>query len=169
MIIRTLRWYCLGNKWSQLSYCIGFLDKVCLVCRLVKVLYLLREVGRHSRLPHCQGQFITMTSWWPRWRLKSPASRLFTQPFIQTQIKENNKAPPHWPLWVEFTGDRWIPRTKGQLCFHLMTSSCDIVGILPKRPYLPCVSMAGRALLAGYHRYTMWCWYNAIDILTQFL
>ena len=27
----------------------------------------------------------------------------------------------------EFTGDRWIPRTKGQLrgkCFHLMTSSC---------------------------------------------
>ena len=31
-------------------------------------------------------------------------------------------------LWVgEFTRDRWIPRTKGQLCgkcFHLMTSSC---------------------------------------------
>ena len=24
-------------------------------------------------------------------------------------------------------------------------------GILPKGPYLPCVSMAGRALLAGYH------------------
>ena len=24
-----------------------------------------------------------MTSWWVRWRLKSPASRLFTQPFIQ--------------------------------------------------------------------------------------
>ena len=29
----------------------------------------------------------------------------------------------------------------------------DIKGILPKGPYLPCVSMAGRALLAGYHRY----------------
>ena len=26
---------------------------------------------------------ITETSWWARWRLKSPASRLFTQPFIQ--------------------------------------------------------------------------------------
>ena len=25
-------------------------------------------------------------------------------------------------------------------------------GILPKGPYLPCVSMAGRALLAGYHQ-----------------
>ena len=24
-------------------------------------------------------------------------------------------------------------------------------GILPKGPYLPCISMAGRALLAGYH------------------
>ena len=42
------------------------------------------------------------------------------------QIKENIKAPRHWPLCWEFTGDRWIPRTKGQLrgkCFHLMTSS----------------------------------------------
>ena len=68
-----------------------------------------------------------MTSQWPRWHLKSPASRLFTQSFIQAQIKENIKAPRHWPLCGEFTGDRWIPRTKGQLrgkCFHLMTSSC---------------------------------------------
>ena len=49
-----------------------------------------------------------------RWRLKSPASRLFIQPFIQTQIKENTIAPRHWPLCGEFTGDRWIPRAKGQ-------------------------------------------------------
>ena len=32
-----------------------------------------------------------MTSQWARWRLKSPASRLFTQPFIQAQIKETSK------------------------------------------------------------------------------
>ena len=44
---------------------------------------------------------------------KSPASRLFTQPFIQTQIRANIKAPRHWPLCGEFTGDRWIPRTNG--------------------------------------------------------
>ena len=62
-------------------------------------------------------QFITMTSQWARWRLKSPASRLFTQVFIQTQIKENIKALRHWPLWGEFTGDRWMPRTKGQKMF----------------------------------------------------
>ena len=29
-----------------------------------------------------------MTSWWARWCLKSPASRLFTPPFIQVQIKK---------------------------------------------------------------------------------
>ena len=28
--------------------------------------------------------------------------------------KENIKAPRHWPLCGEFTGDRWIPRTNGQ-------------------------------------------------------
>ena len=28
----------------------------------------------------------------------SPASRLFTELFIQAQIKENIKAPRHWPL-----------------------------------------------------------------------
>ena len=34
--------------------------------------------------------------------------------FIQAEIKENNKAPRHWLLYGEFTGDRWIPRTIGQ-------------------------------------------------------
>ena len=57
-----------------------------------------------------------------------PTSRLFTQPFIRAQkIKENIKAPRHFPLCGEFTGDRWIPRTNGQQrgnCFHLMTSPC---------------------------------------------
>ena len=52
---------------------------------------------------------ITMSSWWAQWRLKSPASRLFTQALNQAQIKENIKAPRHWPLWGEFNGDRWIP------------------------------------------------------------
>ena len=39
-----------------------------------------------------------------RWLLNSPALRLFTQPFIQAQIKEIIKAPRHWPLCGEFTG-----------------------------------------------------------------
>ena len=40
--------------------------------------------------------------------------RLFTQPFVQMQIKENINALHHWPLWGEFTGDWWIPCTNGQ-------------------------------------------------------
>ena len=36
---------------------------------------------------------------------------IVTQPFMQAQIIENIKAPQHWPLCGEFTGDRWIPRT----------------------------------------------------------
>ena len=41
------------------------------------------------------------------------------------------------------------------LCSVYTSSSVhvNIEGILPKGPYLPCVSMAGMALLAGYHRY----------------
>ena len=68
-----------------------------------------------------------MTSQWAWWRLKSPAYRLISQPFVQVQINENIKILRHWPLWGEFTGDRWISRTKGQLrgkSFHLMTPSC---------------------------------------------
>ena len=36
-------------------------------------------------------------------------SRLF-----KAQIRENIKALRRWPLCREFTGDRWIPRTKDQ-------------------------------------------------------
>ena len=51
----------------------------------------------------------TLTSYWARLRLKSPASRLFTQPCIQAHIKENIKAPRHWPLCGEFTGTGEFP------------------------------------------------------------
>ena len=33
---------------------------------------------------------------------------------FKVQIKENIQALRHWPLCGEFTGDRWIPLTKGQ-------------------------------------------------------
>ena len=34
--------------------------------------------------------------------------------YSDAHIKENIKAPRHWPLCGEFTGDRWIPRSNGQ-------------------------------------------------------
>ena len=39
-----------------------------------------------------------------------------------------------------------------QYTWITMYPSLNVEGILPKGPYPPCVSMAGRALLAGYHR-----------------
>ena len=27
----------------------------------------------------------------------------------KVQIEENIKAPRHWPLWGEFTGNQWFP------------------------------------------------------------
>ena len=61
-----------------------------------------------------------------RWRLKSLASRLLTQSFIQAQIKESINAPRHWPLCGELIGDRWIPRTK--------TSNAENVSLWWRRP-----------------------------------
>ena len=64
-------------------------------------------------------------------RLKSPASGLFTQPFVQAQTKDNTKASRHWPFWREFTGQRWIPSQRtsnAEKGFHLMTSSYSSTG-----------------------------------------
>ena len=64
----------------------------------------------------------------------------------------------HW----NFTQRYGIPkRLKGSLSLsRAWITLGQVEGILPKGPYLPCVSMAGRALLAGYHR-------SAIEKLTK--
>ena len=41
---------------------------------------------------------ITVTSQWMWWPVNSPVSRLFAQSFVEAKIKENIKAPRHWPL-----------------------------------------------------------------------
>ena len=73
----------------------------------------------NKMLPYPEGainrkQCITVMSQWATWRLKSPASRLFAQPFVQVHTKENIKAPRHWPLWGETTDDLWITLIKGR-------------------------------------------------------
>ena len=47
-----------------------------------------------------------VTSQWEPWQyIKSLASQMFAQPYIQALIIENIKAPLHWPLCGESTGD----------------------------------------------------------------
>ena len=58
--------------------------------------------------------FITVTSQWALRRLKLPASRLFSQAFVQAYTKENIKATQNWTLLGESPGDLWISLTKGQ-------------------------------------------------------
>ena len=64
----------------------------------------LRSIHRHSPALHHYIDVImaTMAS-------QITSLRLFTQPFIQTQIKENTKAPRHWPFYGEFTGTGEFP------------------------------------------------------------
>ena len=56
--------------------------------------------------------FITVTPEWARWRLQSPASRLFTQPLFRRRSKKRSKLPVtglcegYSPLTGEFTAQR---------------------------------------------------------------
>ena len=53
---------------------------------------------------------------------ESPTPRLFTQSFIQAQIKENMKSPRHPHLWGELTGDRFVV-----LCMITYRTYCHLV------------------------------------------
>ena len=73
------RLYAFKNNYSLQLLCIGF----------TYMNYILHM---------CIRFVITMTSYWERWRLKSPASPLFTQLLVQAKLK-NIKAPRHrWPV-----------------------------------------------------------------------
>ena len=65
---------------------------------------------------------------WARWRLKSPASRLFTQAFFEAQIKENIKARRHWPLCGEFTGTGEFPAQRASNVENVSISDDVIMG-----------------------------------------
>ena len=84
---------------------------------------------------------ITVTSSWARWRLKSPVLRLFTQQFIQAQIKENIKprvtglCAGNSPVTGEFPAQRasnaenvsiwWRHHVNMYACRHNVRSSSD--------------------------------------------
>ena len=99
---------------------------------------------------------------------------VFTQSFIQMQIKENIKAPRHWPLCGEFTGDRWIPRTNGQLhgkCFRLMTSSCRRHTLWNYTSSLCCWWHAIILFLWEYHGHlvtNLWCFDQNVKCIIMF-
>ena len=50
-------------------------------------------------------------------KMSTMASQITNLTIVYTSVysgadQKNIKAPRRWPLWGEFTGDRWIPQTK---------------------------------------------------------
>ena len=99
----------LGNQTIKLRItdplCMKFIDNGC---------FSLTKSSNAESVP-CHGSLIHIhKSQYNDVTMSAMASLSFTQLCVQTQIKENTKAPRHWPLCGEFTGDRWTPRLKGQ-------------------------------------------------------
>ena len=93
---------CLGYSYfSRLSYlqyvggvCVQLMHSGLTIDRIHLYLFFLSAICNQKYLPLLQLTYfpiITMTSQWAQWRLKSPTSPLFTQPFIRAQIKEISK------------------------------------------------------------------------------
>ena len=82
--------------------------------------------------------FAEQTSKWPIWCCYSDvitgtiASQITSVSIIyltvSTGADQNIKAPRHWPLWGEFTGDRWIPPGTGEFLAQ-MASNAENVSI----------------------------------------
>ena len=89
-----------------------------------------------------------------RWRLKSPASPLFTQPFIQEQIKENIKAPRHlrlqmasnaenasiwWRHHGHYISIAWGKSVPPSLCRFWSLIFFDLINYIPQNRCMFCV------------------------------
>ena len=73
-------------------------------------------------------------------------------------------------LWSQWDGRDWLQATGKKIKNKTLQQNYEVLyqwkkqyhtcthidGILLEGPYLPCVSMAGRALLAGYHRHKLY-------------
>ena len=82
-----------------------------------------------------------------RWRIKSPASRLTV---YSGADQRKHQAPSHWPMWGEFTGDRWVPRRKD--------NNAENVSIWC-RHHVFCVSWLGKS--------EFWKWTFNLHVCTE--
>ena len=98
-----------------------------------------------TRRRSSSGLMVTSPTLYPE---RGTATRRMRQPSM-LRISER-ASPTDWlvVVWGAIV-DIWGRRKHGDLESKL-TIWAYIEGILPKGPYLPCVSMAGRVLLAGY-------------------
>ena len=80
---------------------------------------------------------------------------------FKAQIKENIKAPRHWPLWGEFTGDRWISQAEGcefnTIIYQNKISQAHVSRLMVvKCQYLNQKAMSQTVSVKWYEK-TFWC------------
>ena len=72
-------------------------------------------------------------------------------------LQSCTKPPIYWPNKLIHMSLQWPYNDQNGWdhgMFYILCSTYQ--GYPAKGPYLPCVSMADKALLAGYHRYAIW-------------
>ena len=86
-----------SGKWRPFCLSLNVLTSLRLVDSFTVSLHSPVPIVAEGCTGDCQWPLkITMTSQWAWWRLRSRASWLFTQPFIQAQIRESIKALRHF-------------------------------------------------------------------------
>ena len=124
---------------------------------------------------------------WRRWRpasrspvhyndviMSAMASQIISLTIVYSTVysgaDQRKQAPRHWSLWGEFTGDRWIPLTKGQSlgkCFHLMTSSWTTRAvILTTFPFLWYVYLFYALLSWSCISNSLFCQYDHCPVIS---
>ena len=82
---------------------------------------------------------------------------------FNVQIKENIKAPRHWPLWGEFTGNRWITHKRASNAENVSIwwrhHDCRFVDPL-KSNYIYSFTKATAASL-----FMLWCHVGALGVI----
>ena len=110
---------------STVSISLSIESSLCIQVGITKICYssdyTLQEI--HKSSPICceqRGKIVDETMSALQWRhierdgVSNHRLLFLAQSFVQAQIRENIKTRCCWPLWGEYTGDRWIPLTKDQ-------------------------------------------------------
>ena len=128
---------------------------------------------------------ITVTSTWTRWNLKSPASRLFAQPFVQAQMKKKPKTSKlhvtglcegNSPVTGEFPAQRASNAENASIwwCHHVLWKNEPDLGIsnydaaiilsayISLIVMIPHCSLCKVAVIYGkrYMTFIKVCWYQ---------
>ena len=118
-----------------------------------------------------------MTTWWARWRLKSPASWLFTQPFIQAAGQRKHQISASLAFvrgihrWPVNSPHKW-PVTRKMFPFDDVTMAKPEVG---NKPCQKAIAVRTTSMIA-YHKWMVTiiimllctydeCWYGTFVTL----